>query len=280
MVDKMYLDNIVSGASVRDDNGKRISSTYVPRADFENYTTVTDEKLENIQNSLNNGGATSGTTTELTTEDLNTLQTEGKVYFAKHHNTCTNVPYYGVSGLNFGLEVLKCGDISTEHPNDTPSRVMQRLYCEGKTYTRQLRGTTTLTWTNWALLSKEGVQPIVTLPDVTDATSPYRTINLNSCASIYKVKITSTLTTLPYFTFNTRYIDFSTYTGFRDVYTFELLLILEGTSDPKMMETTFPNVTWLDGYTPEMSSDGSYLLAFRTFDLGSTWLGNLQGRWS
>ena len=276
MVDKMYLNNVVSGASIRDDNGKRISSTYVPKVDFENYTTVTDEKLESIKNSLSTGGVI----TELTTEDLNTLQTEGKVYFAKHHNTCTNVPYYGVSGLNFGLEVLKCGDISTEHPNDTPSRVMQRLYCEGKTYTRQLRGTTTLTWTNWALLSKEGVQPIITLPDITNDTDPYCTINLNSCASIYKVKITSTLTTLPYFTFNTRYIDFSTYTGFRDVYTFELLLILEGTSDPKMMETTFPNVTWLDGYTPEMSSDGSYLLAFRTFDLGSTWLGNLQGRWS
>lgn len=280
MVDKMYLDNIVSGASVRDDNGKRISSTYVPRADFENYTTVTDEKLENIQNSLNNGGATSGTTTELTTEDLNTLQTEGKVYFAKHHNTCTNVPYYGVSGLNFGLEVLKCGDISTEHPNDTPSRVMQRLYCEGKTYTRQLRGTTTLTWTNWALLSKEGVQPVVSLPDITNDTGLNYTISLSSCVSMYKVKMVGTAATLPRFTFNTQYIAVDTYVGFHDAYTFELLFVQECTSNTQITETTFPNVTWLDGYAPEMSSNGNYLLVFKSFDLGNTWIGNLQGKWS
>ena len=278
MVDKMYLNNIVSGASIRDDNGKRISSTYVPKVDFESYTTVTDEKLENIQNSLSTGGAI----TELTTEDLNTLQTEGKVYFAKHHNTCTNVPYYGVSGLNFGLEVLKCGDISTEHPNDTPSRVMQRLYCEGKTYTRQLRGTTTLTWTNWALLSKEGVQPVVSLPDIANDTDTQCVIKLSSCASIYKVKISNNNSTFPTFTFNMQYIDYSTYVGYRDAYTFELFIVVEdNTSGGKGVQTsTFPNVSWIDGIIPEMSDNGNYLLVFRTFDLGHTWVGNLQGKWS
>jgi len=273
MADKTYLDNIVSGATIRDDKGKRISSTYTTQTDFESYVSATDTTLESIQSVLNN---ISINTIELTTEDLNSLTQDNKVYFARHGNTCTNIPYYGVQGLNFNLEVLKCGDTST----GTPSKIVQRLFCEGKTYTRFARGTTNYTWTNWALLSKEGIQPIVTLPDITNDTGISCTINLSSCASLYKVKMSSTSSVLPSFTFDTQYIDFSTYVGFRDVYTFELLLTLEGTADPQMTQSSFPNVVWLDGYTPEMSSDGNYLLVFRTFDLGNTWIGNLQGKWS
>ena len=273
MADKIYLDNIVSGATIRDDKGKRISSTYTTQTDFQSYVSTTDTTLENIQNVLNN---ISINTIELTTEDLNNLTQDNKVYFARHGNTCTNIPYYGVQGLNFNLEVLKCGDTST----GTPSRIVQRLFCEGKTYTRFARGTTNYTWTNWTLLSKEGIQPIVTLPDITNDTGIDCTIYLNSCASVYKVKMTSTSSVLPRFIFNTQYIDFSAYVGFRDAYTFELLLTLEGTNDPQIVESSFSNVAWLDGYTPEISSDGNYLLVFRTFDLGNTWLGNLQGRWS
>lgn len=48
MADKIYLDNIVSGATIRDDKGKRISSTYTTQADFETYKTEITNTLGDI----------------------------------------------------------------------------------------------------------------------------------------------------------------------------------------------------------------------------------------
>ena len=42
---------------------------------------------------------------------------------------------------------------------------------------------------------------------------------------------------------------------------------------------TSVNVVWQDGETPDLSSTGIYFFAFRTIDGGTTWCGNLQGRW-
>ena len=58
-------------------------------------------------------------------------------------------------------------------------------------------------------------------------------------------------------------------------YTFELCLVMS-----TVYAITWPNsITWQDGETPDLSSAGTYFLAFRTLDGGSTWLGNLQGKW-
>ena len=54
MADKMYLDNIVSGATIRDDKGKRISSTYTTQTDFETYKTEITNTLGNIETVLDN----------------------------------------------------------------------------------------------------------------------------------------------------------------------------------------------------------------------------------
>lgn len=58
-------------------------------------------------------------------------------------------------------------------------------------------------------------------------------------------------------------------------YTFEVFINMS-----TVYTITFPNsVTWQDNTAPDLSSTGKYLLAFRTMDGGSTWMGNLQGVW-
>ena len=58
-------------------------------------------------------------------------------------------------------------------------------------------------------------------------------------------------------------------------YTFELYVDLSF-----VYGLNFPaSVKWQDGETPDLSSTGKYLFAFRTMDAGTTWIGNLQGRW-
>lgn len=56
--------------------------------------------------------------------------------------------------------------------------------------------------------------------------------------------------------------------------TFELYLTV--TADNLTM--TFPSsVSWLNGMTPVITTAQKYLFAFRSFDNGKTWIGNLQG---
>lgn len=56
--------------------------------------------------------------------------------------------------------------------------------------------------------------------------------------------------------------------------TFELYLTV--TADNLTM--TFPSsVSWLNGMAPVITTAQKYLFAFRSFDNGATWIGNLQG---
>ena len=56
--------------------------------------------------------------------------------------------------------------------------------------------------------------------------------------------------------------------------TFELYLTV--TADNLTM--TFPSsVSWLNGMAPVITTAQKYLFAFRSFDNGTTWIGNLQG---
>ena len=61
-------------------------------------------------------------------------------------------------------------------------------------------------------------------------------------------------------------------------YTFELCIKMTSS----VYSIIFPSsstLTWLDGEEPDMSETGTYFFVFRTLDKGSTWLGNLQGKW-
>ena len=59
-------------------------------------------------------------------------------------------------------------------------------------------------------------------------------------------------------------------------FTFELAIDMSS----NVYALSFPNnVTWMNSETPDLSSTGIYFLAFRTIDGGTTWLGNLQGKW-
>lgn len=58
------------------------------------------------------------------------------------------------------------------------------------------------------------------------------------------------------------------------VITFELLITMGAT----VRTLTFNNVTWLNGETPNLSiASQTYLLVFRSFDGGTSWVGNMQG---
>ena len=68
-------------------------------------------------------------------------------------------------------------------------------------------------------------------------------------------------------------IDASTLSD-HEVITFELRIYM-----PSVQTISMPtNVVWLDSATPDLSSPGTYLFAFRSYDQGVSWIGNLQGR--
>lgn len=89
------------------------------------------------------------------------------------------------------------------------------------------------------------------------------TISLNN-KSIYKI----TPSAATAFTFNTAGLGLTSSSS----YTFELCINMS-----TVYALTFPTISWQDEEEPDFSSEGIYLLAFRTIDGGSTWLGNLQG---
>ena len=92
------------------------------------------------------------------------------------------------------------------------------------------------------------------------------TINLTDYASLYKSYPTSSIT----YTFNTSNL---TMMG-TNVVTFELAIFAPNSD----ITYTFPStVKWLDGVEPTITANATNLLAFRTLDYGSTWIGNLQG---
>ena len=93
------------------------------------------------------------------------------------------------------------------------------------------------------------------------------TIALNYVNSLHKRAVTANTT----FTFDTSNLSLTSSV----TYTFELLITMS-----TVKTLTFPNsVTWQGGTTPTMSQTGTYYFVFRTVDAGTTWHGNLEGRW-
>lgn len=93
------------------------------------------------------------------------------------------------------------------------------------------------------------------------------TIALNYVYSLHKRAVTANTT----FTFDTSNLSLTSSVA----YTFELLVTMS-----TAYTLTFPNsVTWQGGETPDMSETGTYYFVFRTIDSGTTWHGNLEGRW-
>lgn len=95
-------------------------------------------------------------------------------------------------------------------------------------------------------------------------------IDLNEMTSLYKLEPTGNITNMS-FTNVSSIINNNGYSAF----TFELYLVLNN-----LYTIAWPsNVSWLDGELPDLSSTGTYFFAFRTLT-GSSWFGNMQGRWS
>lgn len=91
------------------------------------------------------------------------------------------------------------------------------------------------------------------------------TINLTDDCSIYLSSPSGNIT----YTFNTSGLTLLS----SKIVTFELLITLPSTS----ITCTFPTIKWLDGNEPSLVAGALNLLAFRTVDGGTTWIGNLQG---
>lgn len=103
-------------------------------------------------------------------------------------------------------------------------------------------------------------------PVLQQSTTTTATIALNSTTLIHEIVPTGDVT----FTFNASGLDAS------KTITFELYVDMSST----VRTLTFPNtVSWQDGETPDMSELGKYYFVFRSRDGGSTWMGNMQGRW-
>lgn len=100
---------------------------------------------------------------------------------------------------------------------------------------------------------------------------PFKIINGGSVVledkfSIYYQPVTEDTT----FTFDVSNVTF----GSNTILTFELAFYM-----PSVKALTFSNITWQDNEAPEVTDPGFYFFAFRSLDLGQTWIGNMQGVW-
>jgi len=95
-------------------------------------------------------------------------------------------------------------------------------------------------------------------------------IILQDDVSVYSAS--ADITTATTFTFDISNLSYLSNSVF---YTFEVKFTMSTVST-----LSFPdNVVWQDGETPTFDEVGTYLLAFRTMDAGSTFIGNVQGKW-
>ena len=99
-------------------------------------------------------------------------------------------------------------------------------------------------------------------------TSNSSTITLQKDKVIYKYTPSGTTT----FSFSATNLGLTSNT---EAYTFELLVPMT-----TVYTLSFSNVSWQNSETPDMSNTGTYWFAFRTTNAGSSWIGNLQGRWT
>lgn len=120
---------------------------------------------------------------------------------------------------------------------------------------------------NWDILDyrfNELSNNILTSLDIIDCNSS--DIPLQRSKALYRYTPTGTTT----FSFNTSNLNLQ----LNEAYTFELLVPMS-----TVRTLSFTNVTWNLNEIPDLSSPGTYYFAFRTINQGSSWIGNLQGRW-
>ena len=110
--------------------------------------------------------------------------------------------------------------------------------------------------------------PITVTADVT-------TITLQSGISLYEADFGSTDTEL---VFSTSAIAGALTAGGYNVITFELLVKMWST----VQTVDFPeNVSWLNNIPPTMNAaNKTYLLLFRSYDGGESWIGTQEGSWN
>lgn len=93
-------------------------------------------------------------------------------------------------------------------------------------------------------------------------------IEVSEKYSIYIKKVTENITLN---------FDITKVTVYNKVITFEILIQM-----PSLVNVLFAsslNLSWLSGDAVEFDEVGNYLLAFRTYDNGKSWLGSFQGKW-
>lgn len=94
------------------------------------------------------------------------------------------------------------------------------------------------------------------------------TITLDRTKAMYKKEITASTT----FVFDTSNLTIAN----NEVMTFELVMVMGSTA----FNITYPStVTWLEGSVPVTTlPNKTYLLAFRSYDGGTSWIGSYQGK--
>lgn len=108
---------------------------------------------------------------------------------------------------------------------------------------------------------------VETIQNITQLSSG--SITLTATSSIYKITPSAATT----FTLSLA----SGTTESNQAYTFELHINM--TTVYTMDFSTNNTVVWEGGVTPDLTTTGYYRLAFQTTDGGTTWHGNLQGKW-
>lgn len=108
-----------------------------------------------------------------------------------------------------------------------------------------------------------------------DITTGTTTISLQDGISLYQVNVGSIDTEL---FFSTANINSALIAGDYNVISFELLVVMGST----VQTIEFPEtVTWLDNIPPTMNvKSKTYLLMFRSYDGGQTWIGVQEGSWN
>ena len=108
---------------------------------------------------------------------------------------------------------------------------------------------------------------IQTLQDIQD-NGATGSLNLTDSISLYKVAPSATTTII---------FGGTASASATKAYTFELLLDMSTIQTISWSAPVTDTLIWQDGVTPDLSEIGTYFFAFRK--IGTTWYGNLQGKW-
>lgn len=107
-----------------------------------------------------------------------------------------------------------------------------------------------------------------------DVTGELTTVTLQDGISLYQVNPGALDTEL---TFSTNAIQPAMTAGGYNIITFELIVHMT-----TVQTIDFPeNITWLDNIPPTMNAPNKdYLILFRSYDGGETWIGAPEGSWN